>query len=173
MRGMNEVNDDRATPADIKQKQQERIDQWNDMVEQSVADVDLVIDKKRPEIKVPVKVAIDSKVSPSKLPAVMLFALGNLSLEEYNQYIKTNAASLTINEITASRLLNGVLRGDTGDKAIYWRLQERILARPSSVQQLQPPAPTQGSIMSEVMEEIEARVFKNAAEGEVISKKDS
>lgn len=169
------MNDKKMTPNDIKEEQrkvqQEFIDRTKDR------DISIVMDRKRPEIKVPVQVAIRKNVQVSDLPAVWLFAFGNMSIEEYNQYLKENAGALTINEMTASKVLEGVLRGDKEDKAIYWRLQEKILSKPQAVttvantRDLKPNA-----IMSKLLDEIEANVFKESKEfdspieGEVVDK---
>lgn len=161
------MNDTHMTPDDIKQlqkkAQQEYIERTKDK------DVDIVLSNDRPSIKVPVQVAVRKDVQVSDLPAVWLFAFGNLTTEEYNNYLKQNSGELTINEITASRVLEGVLRGDREDKQIYWKLQERILSKPnavsskSSIADLRPNA-----IMSKLLDEIESNVFKDTSEGEVI-----
>lgn len=169
------MNDNKMTPNDIKEEQRKLQQEYLERTKDK--DVDIILDRKRPEIKVPVKVAVRKNVQVSDLPAVWLFAFGNMSVEEYNQYLAENAGKLTINEMTASKVLEGVLRGDRDDKAIYWRLQERILSKPQAVstgvstRDLKPNA-----IMSKLLDEIEANVFKETKEfeppieGEIVDK---
>lgn len=155
------------TPQSIKEVERKA---QQEFIERTTGkDVDIIMDRKRPGIKVPVQVAVRKEVQVSDLPAVWLFAFGNLTTEEYNKYIDENKKALTINEITASKVLEGVLRGDREDKQIYWRLQEKILSKPNAVgskgsaSDLRPNA-----IMSKLLDEIEANVFKDAKEGEVV-----
>lgn len=162
------VMEDKAmTPQAIKEYEQQAQQEFIERTQGQ--DVDVVLHPKRPEIKVPIKVAVRKDVQISDLPAVWLFAFGNMTTEEYNKYLAENAGNLTINEITASKVLEGVMKDNREDKAIYWRLQEKILAKPSavagkqSITDLKPNA-----IMSKLLDEIEAKVFGEASEAEVI-----
>lgn len=159
-----------STPQSIKKEQEKVQDEFISKVD-SNADrpVELVMSSKRPSIKVPLQVAIRKEVQISDLPAVWLFAFGNLSVEEYNRYLTEHKEDLTINELTASRVLEGVLQGRTEDKQIYWRLQEKILSKPTSVNQRNGMADVRpNAIMKSLLDEIEKNVFKEVKEGEVL-----
>lgn len=147
-------------PQDIKKLES---DIQQEYVERTVdKPVEVVLEGSRPSIKVPVQVAIRRDVQVSDLPAVWLFAFGNLTVEEYNNYLKEHAKDLTINEMTASKVLEGVLKGSTEDKQIYWRLQEKIISKPAAVANktnltdIRPNA-----IMSKLLDDIEKNVFEN------------
>lgn len=144
-------------PDDIKKQNEELLDKV------SPDSLEVVYDKDR-DIKVPLKVGLRKQVALSDLPVIWLFSLGNLSVKEYNDYLKSNEGKLSINEIAASDLLSRVLKNEKDSVNTYWRLNERMLATgkgltPSVNINIKPNA-----VMSQLLNSIEGEIFKDSPE---------
>lgn len=142
-------------PETIKQEQQDLIDTVTD---NGSREVEVVYDKDR-DLTVPLKVGLRKEVQLSDLPVMWLFALGNLSIEEYNNYLKDNEGKLSINEITASDLLAGVLKKDKLSLNTYWRLNERILTSGKGIKNQVNINIKPNAVMTELLSSIEGEIF--------------
>lgn len=143
------------TPESIKQEQQELI---NTVTDNGSRELEVVYDKDR-DLKVPLKVGLRKEVQLSDLPVMWLFALGNLSIKEYNDYLKDNEGKLSINEIAASDLLAGVLKKDSEALKTYWRLNERMLTSGKGVKNQVNINIKPNAVMSELLSSIEGEIF--------------
>lgn len=141
-------------PDDIKREQDELLEK----VENLDREVEVVMDKDR-ELNVPLKVGLRKNVQLSDLPVMWLFALGNLTIEEYNKYLTENAGKLTINEITASDLLTGVMKKDEESLKTYWRLNERMMANKGMVTNNIKIDIKPNAVMTELLASIEDDIF--------------
>lgn len=142
-------------PETIKQEQQDLIDTVTD---NGSREVEVVYDKDR-DLTVPLKVGLRKEVQLSDLPVMWLFALGNLSIEEYNNYLKDNEGKLSINEITASDLLAGVLKKDKLSLNTYWRLNERMLTSGKGIKNQVNINIKPNAVMTELLSSIEGEIF--------------
>ena len=143
------------TPDAIKQEQQELID---NVSANGSRDIEIMYDQDR-DIKVPLKVGLRKEVALSDLPVMWLFALGNLSVKEYNEYLKANADKLSINEMAASDLLAGVLRKDSESLKTYWRLNEKMLSNRGVTTNNIKINIKPNAVMSELLSSIEGEIF--------------
>lgn len=143
-----------TTPESIKEEQ----DSLLQTVSNQPRDVEVVYDKDR-NITVPLKVGLRKEVALSDLPVMWLFALGNLTVKEYNDYLKANEGKLSINEITASDLLAGVLRKDSESLKTYWRLNEKMLNNRGSLVNNIKINIKPNAVMSELLSSIEGEIF--------------
>lgn len=142
-------------PESIKQEQQDLIDTVTD---NGSREVEVVYDKDR-DLTVPLKVGLRKEVQLSDLPVMWLFALGNLSIKEYNNYLKDNEGKLSINEIAASDLLSGVLRKDSESLKTYWRLNERMLTSGKGIKNQVNINIKPNAVMTELLSSIEGEIF--------------
>lgn len=152
-------------PDDIKKEQQQLLDKVNNQPR----DLEVVYDKDR-DLKVPLRVGLRKDIQLSDLPVMWLFALGNLSVKEYNDYLKANEGKLSINEITASDLLAGVLRKDAEALKTYWKLNEKMLANRGVITNNIKINIKPNSAMSELLSSIEGEIFgvDNQSDGSII-----
>lgn len=141
-------------PESIKKEQ----DALVEAVSSSDREVQIVYDKDR-DIQVPLKVGLRRDVQLSDLPVMWLFAFGNLSVKEYNEYIKENEGKLTINEMAASDLLAGVLKKDKASLKTYWRLNERMLTSGKGIQNNIKINIKPNAVMNELLSSIEGEIF--------------
>lgn len=142
-------------PETIKQEQQDLIDTVTD---NGSREVEVVYDKDR-DLTVPLKVGLRKEVQLSDLPVMWLFVLGNLSIEEYNNYLKDNEGKLSINEIVASDLLAGVLKKDKLSLNTYWRLNERMLTSGKGIKNQVNINIKPNAVMTELLSSIEGEIF--------------
>lgn len=142
-------------PETIKQEQQDLIDTVTD---NGSREVEVVYDKDR-DLTVPLKVGLRKEVQLSDLPVMWLFALGNLSIKEYNDYLKDNEGKLSINEIAASDLLAGVLKKDKVSLNTYWRLNERMLTSGKGIKNQVNINIKPNAVMTELLSSIEGEIF--------------
>lgn len=140
-------------PEDIKEQEQALLDAIP-----TDRQVEVVMDKDR-NLTVPLKVGLRKDVQLSDLPVMWLFALGNLTVKEYNEYLKANEGKLSINEITASDLLAGVLRKDSDALKTYWRLNEKMLNNRGAIQNNIKINIKPNAVMSELLNSIEGEIF--------------
>lgn len=141
-------------PDDIKQQEQAIVD----AISNTDRELEIVYDKDR-NITVPLKVGLRKEVQLSDLPVMWLFALGNLTPSEYNEYLKANEGKLTINEIVASDMLAGVMRKDTSALQTYWRLNERVLTSGKGVKNQVNINIKPNAMMNELLSSIEGEIF--------------
>lgn len=142
------------TPNDIKEQQDELLQR----VDKADRDIEVVYDKDR-DLKVPLKVGLRKNVQLSDLPVMWLFALGNLTVSEYNEYMKENEGRLTINEVTASDLLAGVMRKDAEAVKTYWRLNEKMLNNRGAITNNIKIDIKPNAVMSQLLSSIEGEIF--------------
>lgn len=147
-------------PEDIKEQEQALLDAIP-----TDRQVEVVMDKDR-NLTVPLKVGLRKDVQLSDLPVMWLFALGNLTVKEYNEYLKANEGKLSINEITASDLLAGVLRKDSDALKTYWRLNEKMLNNRGAIQNNIKINIKPNAVMSELLNSIEGEIFGVDSENE-------
>lgn len=143
-----------TTPESIKKEQQALTDSINS----TGREIEVVYDKDR-DLKVPLKVGLRKEVQLSDLPVMWLFALGNLTVKEYNDYLKENEGHLTINEIVASDILAGVLRKDSEALRTYWRLNERMLTSGKGIKNQVNINIKPDAVMNELLSSIEGEIF--------------
>lgn len=97
----------------------------------------VVPDEARGDMKMPLRVLYEQdKISVSKLPIWYMQALGSMTVKEYNDFVKSHANELNINEIIASDLLQKVLAKDEVATARFWDLQKALLKSKNVVQQI-------------------------------------
>lgn len=150
-------------PNDIKEQQQELLDK----VESLDRKVEVVYDKDR-DLKVPLKVGMRKNVQVSDLPVMWLFALGNLTIKEYNDYLKENEGRLTINEITASDILQKVMKGDQEAVKTYWKLNEKMLANRGVINNNIKIDIKPNAVMSQLLSSIEGEIFGEGVDNQEV-----
>lgn len=141
-----------TTPNSIKEEQQALYETVSDK------DLEVIYDKDR-DIKVPLKVGLRKDVQLSDLPGLWLFALGNLTVKEYNEYLKVNEGKLSINEIIASDLLAKVMKGDQASLKTYWGLNEKMLTSGKGIKNQVNINIKPNAMMNELLKSIEGEIF--------------
>lgn len=117
-------------------------------------ELEVVVDK-RPDIKLPVRVAYQQdKVDLGKLPLWYLQALGSMTMEEYNEFMTKYSKELTINELIASDFIAKVLNKDAVAVERFWRLQEKLLNKPQIIQQVNIGQVKPDAVMSDLLDAI-------------------
>ena len=95
-----------------------------------------------------------------KLPLWYLQAIGSMTIQEYNAFLKENEGKLTMNEIAASDLMNGVIRKDPESVKRYWDIQAKLLKSPQVIQQVNNNI-TVNAPMRATLDAIASRVINN------------
>lgn len=114
-------------------------------------------------IKLPLRVLYEQKkMDMGKLPLWYLQAIGSMTIQEYNNFLKENEGKLTMNEIAASDLMNGVIRKDPESVKRYWDIQSKLLKSPQVIQQVNNNI-TVNAPMRATLDAIASRVINNPA----------
>ena len=80
--------------------------------------------------RMPLRLAYQKdKIDMGKLPIWYLQAIGSMTLEEKDEFIKKNKKDLTINELIATDLLEGVLEKDEDATKMFWDLQKTMMSK--------------------------------------------
>ena len=106
------------------------------------------------------------KVDMGKLPIWYLQAIGSMTIEEKRAFEEQNKKDLTINEIIAGQLLDGVLEKDEDATKLFWDLQKTLMGKKTVINEIHQTIKRPDSIMSDILADIET----NAMEAEKVPK---
>lgn len=121
--------------------------------------LEVVADADR-QIKLPLKVLYEQeKIDVGKMPIWYLQALGSMTIQEYNDFVKSNSDKLNINEIAASDLLQGVINRDAVSVARFWDLQKTLLKSKNVIQQVNQINIGRDAAVKNIMDDISGQLF--------------
>lgn len=113
----------------------------------------------------PLRIAYQKdKVDMGKLPIWYLQAIGSMTIEEKRAFEEQNKKDLTINEIIAGQLLDGVLEKDEDATKLFWDLQKTLMGKKTVINEIHQTIKRPDSIMSDILADIET----NAMEAEKV-----
>jgi hypothetical protein len=113
----------------------------------------------------PLRIAYQKdKVDMGKLPIWYLQAIGSMTVEEKRAFEEQNKKDLTINEIIAGQLLDGVLEKDADATKLFWDLQKTLMGKKTVINEIHQTIKRPDSIMSDILADIET----NAMEAEKV-----
>ncbi len=116
--------------------------------------------------RMPLRLAYQkNKVDLGKLPLWYLQAIGSMSLEERDEFIKNNKKDLTINELIANDLLDGVLHKDKLSIEMFWNLQKTLIGKKTVINEIHQTVKP-NSVMNDILADIE----EHAMEAEKVPK---
>ena len=116
--------------------------------------------------RMPLRLAYQkNKVDLGKLPIWYLQAIGSMSLEERDEFIKNNKKDLTINELIANDLLDGVLHKDKLSIEMFWNLQKTLIGKKTVINEIHQTVKP-NSVMNDILADIE----EHAMEAEKVPK---
>lgn len=105
--------------------------------------------------RMPLRLAYEKeKVDLGKLPIWYLQAIGSMTIDEKNEFIKNNKKDLTINEIIATDLLDDVLEKDEKALARFWDLQKTLMGKKTVINEIHQTVKP-NSVMNDILADIE------------------
>lgn len=111
--------------------------------------------------RMPLRLAYQKdKIDMGKLPIWYLQAIGSMTLEEKDEFIKKNKKDLTINELIATDLLEGVLEKDEDATKMFWDLQKTMMSKKTVINEIHQTIKKPDSIMSDILANIETEVME-------------
>lgn len=111
--------------------------------------------------RMPLRLAYQKdKIDMGKLPIWYLQAIGSMTLEEKDEFIKKNKKDLTINELIATDLLEGVLEKDEDAVKMFWDLQKTMMSKKTVINEIHQTVKKPDSIMSDILAGIETEVME-------------
>lgn len=140
------------------------------------------VDHQRIE-RMPLRIAYQkNKIDMGKMPIWYLQAIGSMTLDEKDEFIEKNKKDLTINELIATDLLEGVIEKDENAVKMFWDLQKTLMGKKTVINEIHQTVKKPDSIMSDILAGIETEVMEaetrpskaentkkpKAVEGEVI-----
>lgn len=130
--------------------------------------------------RMPLRIAYEkNKVDLGKLPIWYLQAIGSMTIEERNIFVENNKKDLTINEIIANDLLDGVLEKDDDCVKLFWDLQKTLMGKKTVINEIHQTVKP-NSVMNDILANIEEEAMeaeartepKPIAEAEVVDNED-
>lgn len=110
--------------------------------------------------RMPLRLAYQkNKVDLGKLPIWYLQAIGSMSLEERDEFIKNNKKDLTINELIANDLLDGVLHKDKLSIEMFWNLQKTLIGKKTVINEIHQTVKP-NSVMNDILADIEEHAME-------------
>lgn len=110
--------------------------------------------------RMPLRLAYQKqKIDLGKLPIWYLQAIGSMTIEEKNEFIEKNKKDLTINELIATDLLDGVLEKDDKAVEMFWNLQKTLIGKKTVVNEIHQTVKPD-SVMSDILADIEANAME-------------
>ncbi len=108
----------------------------------------------------PLRIAYQkNKVDLGKLPLWYLQAIGSMSIEERDEFVKKNKKDLTINELIANDLLDGVLKKDKLSLELFWNLQKTLIGKKTVINEIHQTVKPD-SVMSDILADIETKAME-------------
>lgn len=159
---------DLPNPSLVERRKEEQkvVDDIKKREEETGMELEVVV-ADRPEIKMPVRVAYQQeKIDLGKLPIWYLQAMGSMTMEEYNTFLKEHHKDLTLNELIASDFIAKVLNKDASATERFWRLQEKLLNRQQVIQQVNNITVKPDAVMTDLLNGIEAELLRTAGKSE-------
>lgn len=149
-----------------KNEEAKLVDDISKREEETGMELEVVI-ADRPDIKLPVRVAYQQeKIDLGKLPIWYLQAMGSMTMEEYNTFIKEHQKDLTLNELIASDFLAKVINKDASATERFWRLQEKLLTRQQIIHQVNTAQVKPDAVMSDLLDGIEKKLLRAAGKSD-------
>lgn len=111
--------------------------------------------------RMPLRLAYQKdKIDMGKLPIWYLQAIGSMTLEEKDEFLEKNKKDLTINELIATDLLEGVLGRDDDAVKMFWDLQKTMMSKKTVINEIHQTIKKPDSIMSDILANIETEVME-------------
>ena len=111
--------------------------------------------------RMPLRLAYQKdKIDMGKLPIWYLQAIGSMTLEEKDEFLEKNKKDLTINELIATDLLEGVLEKDEDATKMFWDLQKTMMSKKTVINEIHQTIKKPDSIMSDILANIETEVME-------------
>lgn len=110
--------------------------------------------------RMPLRIAYEKdKIDLGKLPIWYLQAIGSMTVDEKNKFIEENKKDLTINELIATDLLDGVLEKDEKAVEMFWNLQKTLIGKKTVINEIHQTVKPD-SVMSDILADIEANAME-------------
>lgn len=130
------------------------------------------------QYEVPLRAAItvsDKNLDIQHTSIWTLMTLNQMTAKQIADFEKAYGEDLTMSEKLSIKLLKDAMRGDKKATEVYWNIQDKVLARPKVLNQINITTGVEGSIMSQMLDQITANLTQNknteeevAQEGEII-----
>lgn len=112
------------------------------------------------QVELPLRVAYtESKVKLSRLPVWFLNALGSLSIDELYEFRDKYKDEISVNELAAINLLDGVLAKDKEAVATFWQIQQKMLQRTNVANQINISVKGKDNTVSRMLDEISDKIM--------------
>lgn len=134
-------------------------------------------DESKKEFEVPLRTSIRitgqrSSIDATRTSVWNLLLLGQMTVNEMEDFVKTYGDDLTVNEKAAYNLIRGTLNGDREDRKTFWELQGKIAARPKTLAQVNfnmngtPEGAESKSVMAQMLDQVTKNISESLSRDE-------
>ena len=102
----------------------------------------------------------EQKVNLGRLPIWFVNALGSMSERELEAFLDEYRDELSVNEVAALNLINGVREGNKDALGIFWNIQLKLLNKTNVINQVNVSINKPDAVVSNLLDEI-ANKIKN------------
>ena len=120
----------------------------------------VVVSDEERNIRMPLKVIAENKaIQIGRIPYWYLTCMGNMTISEFNRFVKSHRSELNLNEIAAADLLIGVIQKDATSVNRFWDIQKNITKSKSIIAQINNISIEKNENIKNIMNEISDGLF--------------